>query len=418
MNAVLSLIERRYPLFYDLGTRHLRLTLAAFAALYLGIAVSMWIDLIATSEDLFTRAGPIIGGDFIVFQHVAERASDSDLAALYEMKTLKAELMARYPGHGEMNFGWMYPPTMFLFVAPFGDASYLAAYSAWVAAFAAIFLIVAYRLWTNLWAMAFAVSAPPFFQAIITGQNGLLTAALLALAGGYAERRPVIAGIAAGILTVKPQLGILVPIAFAAAGCWRAFAAAAVTAVLFGAVSVGAYGVEAWTSFIDAMSTHSGRMAGDGFPFNKLVTPFGFATMLGAPAAVAGAIQLAASLALATYVVIIWRRVKEWDLRVAALSTATMLVTPYAFYYEIVIMAPAMLLVAKRAVETGWLKFERESLIAVWILPLMMPGESGAPGLPICSVGAILAFFIAARRAWPAARVRFASEASSVQAGA
>ncbi len=417
MNAVLSLIERRYPLFYDLGTRYLRLTLAAFAALYLGIAVSMWIDLIATSEDLFTRAGPIIGGDFIVFQHVAERASDSDLAALYEMKTLKAELMARYPGHGEMNFGWMYPPTMFLFVAPFGDASYLAAYSAWVAAFAAIFLIVAYRLWTNLWAMAFAVSAPPFFQAIITGQNGLLTAALLALAGGYAERRPVIAGIAAGILTVKPQLGILVPIAFAAAGCWRAFAVAAATALALAGLSVAAFGTDLWLAFVDGLLTHGGRMATSGFPFEKLVTPFGFAAMLGAPAQVASAAQLFASFALALFIFVVWRRVKDADLRLAALSAAAVMATPYAFYYEFVIVLPAMLVIAKRAAEAGWLLGEKMALIALWILTLMAPGDGAVPALPVCALAALLALAIVARRAAPAAGLRFASAASPAPAG-
>jgi hypothetical protein len=417
MNAVLTLIERRYPLFYELGTKRLRLVLAFFAALYLGIAGVMWTELIITSEDLFTRAGPIIGGDFIVFQHAAARAGDADMAALYEMKTLKAELQARYPGHGEMNFGWMYPPTMFLLVAPFGDAPYLAAYSAWIAAFGAIFLIVLYRLWADRWAMFFAVSAPPFFQAIITGQNGLLTAALLALAGGFAEKRPVIAGVAAGLLTVKPQLGVLIPFAFAAAGCWRAVLWAAVTSLALAALSVAAFGPEIWQAFIDGLFAHGGRMTNAGFPFEKLVTPFSFAAMLGAPPAAASAVQLAATLMLAGYAVFIWRRVKDADLRLATLSTAALIATPYAFYYEFVIALPAMLVIAKRAVESGWLKGEKLSLIGLWLLTMQAPGDDVVPSLSVCALSAFAAFAIVARRALPESGVRFASAASPAPAG-
>lgn len=417
MNAVLALIERRYPLFYALGVKRFRLVLISFAALYLAVAGAMWAELIATSENLFTRAGPIIGGDFIVFQHAAARAGDADMAALYEMTALKAELQARYPGHGEMNFGWMYPPTMFLVVGPFGDAPYLAAYAAWVVAFGAGFLVVIHRLWADRWAMAFAVSAPPFFQAIITGQNGFLTASLLAVAGGFAEKRPVIAGVAAGLLTLKPQLGILIPFAFAAAGCWRAVLWAATTALLLASLSVAAYGAGVWVAFVDGVLTHGGRMATGGFPFEKLVTPFGFAAMLGAPPALAGGVQAAATLTLAAFVMLVWRRVKDADLRLAALSTAALMATPYAFYYEFVIALPAMLVIAKRAAQTGWLTGEKLSLIALWLLTMPAPGEDVIPSVSVCALSALLAFAIVARRAVPAAGVRFASAGSPAPAG-
>ncbi|MFN3961205.1 MAG: glycosyltransferase family 87 protein [Parvularculaceae bacterium] len=417
MNAVISLIERRYPLFYDLGTRRLGLVLGLFAGLYFLVAASMWANLIATSDDLFTRAGPIIGGDFIVFQHAAARADEADLAGLYEMKTLKAELMARYPGRGEMNFGWMYPPTMFLFLAPLGEAPYLAAFSIWVLAFGAIFLIVLHRLWASPRALFFAVTAPPFFQAIITGQNGLLTGALIALAGGHAKERPVLAGLAAGLLTVKPQLGLLIPVAFAAAGCWRAFFIAGATALSLAGLSVVAFGADLWLAFIDGLLAHGGRMAAEGFPFHKLVTPFGLVTMLGAPAPLSHTVQIAAALALAAYVFIVWKRVGDAGLRLAALSSAAVLATPYAFYYEVVIVLPAILLIAKRAAETHWLPGEKLSFIALFILALQAPGAASVPALSPGALAALLAFLIVARRALPAAGVRFAMTRSPAATG-
>jgi hypothetical protein len=99
------------------------------------------------------------------------------------------------------------------------------------------------------------------------------------------------------------------------------------------------------------------------------------------------------------------------------MATAAMLATPYAFYYEIIIMAPAMMMIARRAAQTGWLPYERLTLIAVWILPLLMPGSSDIPAIPTCAIGAFLAFLIAARRTIPAARIRFASAREPAPAG-
>lgn len=416
MSRAVDAFAARYPLIYQLFTTRLKGSLIAMAALFMTIAAVLYAQLIIESEDLFTKAGPIIGGDFIVFRHAASVAGTPDMLAIYEMETLNAQLEAAYPGKGAFGFGWMYPPTMSLVIAPFAGPPYLASFALWVALFGGVFLVTASRLWTDKWALFFLASSPCAFIALITGQNGFLTATLIALAGAFADRRPIIAGIAAGLLTIKPQLGLLIPIAFIAAGCWRAFFAAALTAALLAAASLIAFGAAPWIDFVSSVAAHGGRMALDIFPFSKLVTPFGLATMLGLPAPAAGAAQVAATLALAAYVFTVWRRVKDQDLRLAALATSAVLATPYAFYYELVIMAPAMLLIAKRAVETGWLRYERVTLIAVWIAPLMMPGEPGAPGLPLCSAGALLAFFIAARRILPAARLRFASAAPSAPA--
>ena len=417
MSQAVAAFAQQFPLIYQLFTTRLKWSLGFIAALFLILAVSLYAQLLHTADGLFTSAGPIIGGDFIVFDHAARVAGTPDMLSIYEMKNLQAQLQAAHPGQGDFAFAWMYPPTMSLVLAPFAWPDYLTSFTLWVAIFASAFLLLIRRLWANRWALFFVASCPAVFFAVVTGQNGLLTATLIAAAGAFADKRPILAGVAAALLTVKPQLGLLIPIAFIAGGCWRAFAAAAVGSLAFSALSIAAFGVDAWTAFFNALTTHGGRMAETGFPFSKLATPFGFATMIGLPAAAASAVQIAASLALAAYVAIVWRRVKEWDLRVAALSTAAILATPYAFYYEIVIMAPALMLIARRGVETGWLRYEKLTLIAAWVVPLMMPGDDAIPGPPVCSVGAIFAFLIVARRAWPAATLMSASAMRPAAAG-
>jgi hypothetical protein len=418
MNAVLTSAAERYPLLRDLLTKHLKWTLGFFAALFVVISASLYAEVVLTADaDHFTTAGPIIGGDFMVFRHAAEAAGSVDRVAIYDWDYLNASLEETYPGRGEMNFGWMYPPTMYLVIAPFAAPDYLSAFALWVAIFAGAFFIAVHRLWANKWALFFLASSPAVFQAIITGQNGFLTATLILLAGAFADRRPVLAGIAAGLLTIKPQLGLLIPIAFLAAGSWRAFLIAAATALSLAAASLVLHGAEVWTAFVEGMTAHGARMGGAGFPFEKLVTPYGFAASLGAPAAFAGGCQLIASLSLVVYVFIVWGRVKDWDLRLAALSTSAILTTPYAFYYEFVIVAPAMFLIARRGVMEGWLRGERFTLIAIWALPLEMPGPEGTPQLSISVLCALLAFAIAARRVLPAAGIRFASARKPAPAG-
>ena len=185
MNRRLAALAARFPLINELLTTRLKQTLAAGAALFIAIAAVTYADLVLTSEDLFTKAGPIIGGDFIVFNHAAKAAGAPDMIAIYEMSALKAQLQAAYPGKGDFNFAWMYPPTMSLIISPFAAPPYLVSFTLWVAVFAGAFFFTLSRLWADKWALFFAAASPAVFQGAVTGQNGFLTATLVALAGAF-----------------------------------------------------------------------------------------------------------------------------------------------------------------------------------------------------------------------------------------
>ena len=58
------------------------------------------------------------------------------------------------------------------------------------------------------------------------GQNGFLTAALIGGTLGLLERRPALAGVCLGLLTYKPQFGLLFPIVLIADRRWRTIAVA------------------------------------------------------------------------------------------------------------------------------------------------------------------------------------------------
>src|SRR6201999_4060273 len=86
------------------------------------------------------------------------------------------------------------------------------------------------------------------------GQNGALTAALVGLGLILLRTRPIIAGVCIGLLSVKPHLGLLIPVALLAGAYYRAFAAGAVTAIVLALISIAAFVFEPWFAFRDQLS--------------------------------------------------------------------------------------------------------------------------------------------------------------------
>jgi len=82
-------------------------------------------------------------------------------------------------------------------------------------------------------------------------------------------------------------------------------------------------------------------------------------------------------------------------LRLIALAAAAPLATPYAFYYEAPMFIAALMILAKRGIESGWLKFEKQALVALWVLPLLAPGPVW---LPVPALLAFAVFALCARR--------------------
>lgn len=378
----------RYPLLAAIFAGYRTSTLLTAAGGALLLYAGVYLGVIVTSDNLLTVQGTIIGGDFIVFWTAAQSLTTDNPLAVYDSAVMEAMLLERFPGKDAYNLTWQYPPTMFLVTAPFAALGYVPALWVWGAGTAAMLAAVLVRFWRNAAALLIAFASAAMFQALITGQTGFFTAALIAAAAGFADRRPVLAGLAAGLLTVKPQFGLLIPIAFAAAGCWRAFAAAAATGAALAAFSIVLFGPESWLAFKDAVTGHGGLMSTDIFPYHKLVTPLGFLTLTGAPAALAMVGQAAVALMLAGFVFYVWRHTEQWDLRAMALIAAAPLATPYAFYYELTIFVPALFLLARRGMDNGWLPWERPALASLWILPLFTPGDKNSTLAFVIAAGA------------------------------
>src|SRR5262249_49192743 len=133
---------------------------------------------------------------------------------------------------GEFYPNFPYPPIFLLIIAPFALLPYATAFLTFEFTTLLGYVAVVFLIVRRAPAIALALASPFTFWNFVVGQTGFLRASLVGAALLALERRPMLAGVFTGCLTFKPQFAILFPVALTAAGQWRAFGSAAMTAAL------------------------------------------------------------------------------------------------------------------------------------------------------------------------------------------
>ena len=103
---------------------------------------------------------------------------------------------------------------------------YLAAFAVWSLLGFTLFLVAAYAGGVERKHLMFVAVAPAVAVNLFIGQNGFFFAALLICGLINLDRRPLLAGLCFGLLTIKPQLGLLLPVMLVLTQRWRVIAAA------------------------------------------------------------------------------------------------------------------------------------------------------------------------------------------------
>ncbi|MGH7043438.1 MAG: glycosyltransferase family 87 protein, partial [Acetobacteraceae bacterium] len=274
--------------------------------------------------------------------------------------------------HGHYPFA--YPPSFLLLIWPLALMGRWVAYGVWVLVTLALYLAaIAQRPWRRP-IMLLVLLAPATALTAAAGQNGLLTAALLI--GGcrlIRARRPVLAGVLFGLLSCKPQLGVLVPVALLAAGQWRTIAAAAATVLATILASAAAFGWMMWVQWGHALFGLSHFVGDNARLFHLMPTITDNLHLLGAGPSLRISGQAAGALIAIVCVWLAWRR-GTGRLPAAVLLAGTFLATPYAFYYDLPILTCALLdFVLERVEARGvFTALELLAVLAAVLLPIPM----------------------------------------------
>ncbi|MEJ0019811.1 MAG: glycosyltransferase family 87 protein [Acetobacteraceae bacterium] len=285
------------------------------------------------------------------------------------------------------NFG--YPPHLLLLAVPLAAIGLVPGFFVWVIGTSALLWGVLRAGGLGGWAAAAVVVSPAALENILIGQNGALLAGA-ALGGGLllAGRSPILAGALLGLLTLKPQLGLLVPVCLLAGREFRCLAWTAAFGAAYCVAGLLVFGLQPWLDYVTIVLPFTRGYIDAGFGLAShyiMVPPFIVARAAGAGLATAYAIQGAASLACAVAVAWAWRR-RNVDRRAAvalALCLAP-LATPYSHAYDLVAVAIACVLLVRLELERGGISARAWLCLApAWMWPslALVTGLLLAPGL-------------------------------------
>jgi alpha-1,2-mannosyltransferase len=295
---------------------------------------------------------------------------------------------------------YSYPPTYIVVDLPLALIPYRLSLLVWLLVTLAAYCLVIWAIIPNSDALWIALAFPGTPLNALAGQNGFLTTALLGAALILLRKKPFRAGIMFGLLTFKPQIGLLVPLVLIATRRWRAFAAAASTAIAFAAISVVMFGVGTWATFLACVPVSIQQLREGVIGFGKMQSVFAGIRLIGFGPSPAYAIQTTVALISATIVVGIWlsHRV-SFEIKAAALATATLLVTPYVVDYDLVLLALPIAWMVRDALQRGFLSWEKPILFITWILPLFARWLALTESIPLAPVVVTILLACIARRA-------------------
>ncbi|HWY25534.1 MAG TPA: glycosyltransferase family 87 protein, partial [Nevskia sp.] len=204
-----------------LDRRRLLLYSSALFAIYAALAVLLLVRFPHGVD----AQGHSVRPDFVVFWAASRLALSGDAAGAYDAAVIapvEHEALPQLQGMGQ----WVYPPNFLLLVLPLALLPFFWSYLAFMASTLCAYAAVLCRVVNSRAALMPALAFPAVCINVVEGQNGFLVAALMGGALLLLPRRPARAGVLIGLLTIKPQLGLLLPLVLISAGQWRALWAA------------------------------------------------------------------------------------------------------------------------------------------------------------------------------------------------
>lgn len=308
---------------------------------------------------IFDRNGLGDPTDFVNVYAAGRLALEGHPAWAYDWDLNKqvqvAVLGQGYRGH----FAWHYPPP-FLFVATaLACLPYAVAYAAWPLISLVPFLMAMRAIVGRSFGLLLAVGFPVVLTNVWIGQNGFLTAALVGGTLLLMPVRPVLAGVCLGLLTYKPQYGILFPLVLIATAQWRVFVSAAITALALAGASWLAFGAESWIGFMHGLPLVEQAFLSEGrADWGKLQSIFATVRYFGGSEQLAWLLQILLTAAVAVLLVALWRSRTRYCLKAAALAAGALLATPYLFFYDVMVLAVAVAFLVRDGLRRGFRPYE------------------------------------------------------------
>ena len=371
----------------------------AFARMLLLVLAIVFLFFVAAPLIYPLPPGAHVARDFVSFWAASKLALHGQALAVYNTAAHAAVQSALYATPPNDHEAFFYPPLYLLICLPLALLPAIASAVIWLGATTALYWAALRRLLPGLPGRDATILAyPAVFLNALYGQNGCLTAGLFGFGVAWLEARPILAGCCFGLLAGKPQLGLAIPVALAAAGRWRVFAAAASMVAAQAVLATCGFGSAIWAGWW--RQAVQGRVALDAgaMGFDKMASVFAAIRLLGGGIAPAYAMQ--AGCMVASCVVLVWlvrRRPGAW-LEGAAMVASVPFCTPFLLDYDLVLLAIPMAVLFTTAWRRGFLPGEKALLALLFLAPLLLKVLTARFALPVWPLATLLVLGLVARR--------------------
>jgi len=321
------------------------------------LALCLWSVYVwnISTPSLLDRAGNLKGTDFLHFYTLGSLALTHRGDDLYNMRTQSELAAQRVPAAAGIRYLPLYPPQVSILFAPFARLSYPWALALWLTLGTLLYGLCCYAIWRacpslrnyGFTVLVVALAYPAFWHLIAWGQTSALALACFTLAYfALRAKREFLAGLAFGCLIFKPQLGLAVAIVFLITLRWKIIAGALLSALAQLCMAGMYYGPGPFREWIRTLLDTPHRLPllePKVYQTHCLRT---FWTMLVPWPSASFTFYVITALLVAGLTVVCWRSSLPLSLRYSSLLFATVLLAPHLTVYDLVIVAPAFLLIS------------------------------------------------------------------------
>ena len=353
------------------------------------LAVSLWTVAAWTlaTPGRIDRFGTLKGVDFGSSWLSGRLVSHGRADLLFDDGAWRDAFARLFPDAPGLLFLPNYPPQAALFFSPFGALPFEQAVIAWTAASLALYAWSIRALWRQAPALSshgttvavLAIGWPAFFLLALNGQNTTIVLACWTAASlAYAAGREWWMGVALGACALKPHFAVIPGLVLLGAGRWEALAGMIAMGIAQVAVTSIVLGPQVYVDFV---RTSVDVLRDPTLYEPKLWQAHGLKNALDL---LLGRGPLATSVYLACALAVLWLVVRAWrdqhavakPSQFAVLVTAATLLNPHLYGYDLVVLAPAIIVAAdwavRRAGTPDGLTMTR-LLVAIVLVPLAAP---------------------------------------------
>lgn len=336
-------------------------------------------------------------------------SDDSLFAALMETARLAygEGLSSRQAMSSLLSAGyWLYPPPFIFAIAPLAYLPYWLAVVLWLTLSGSLFLWAVRAAlpegapWQGAWPLA--LGTPTCFANLMYGQTGFLSGGLIGLGLASIRRRPLLAGMLIGLASIKPHLGMLIPVALIAGSHWRAFVAATATTLGLLLASAAVFGLSLWQQTVATLLSATAGFSIGSYNLWAMTSVLSTVALLGGGELLMWTLQAIAAAAAVGCVAWVWHRGASHDdsrgLQAATLCFATPLAVPMVYVYDLAILIPGAAWLLADIARRGGSKVELTLLVIALALPFFSYELARSTGLQIGALPPLLLIGIALRR--------------------